>query len=102
MGKFKDVIKGKIPVLIDFYADWCGPCKIQSPILNELKNEMGDQIRVVKIDVDKNRKISQKLAIRGIPTLMLFANGKQLWRHSGLVTKDQLKSVIRQHHAQNA
>ena len=82
------------PVLIDFYADWCGPCKMMSPILEDVKSELGEQITIVKIDVDKNLAIATKFQVRGVPTLMLFQSGKMLWRQSGVVRKEDLVRII--------
>ena len=94
---FSDLINSATPVIIDFYADWCAPCRIQSPILEKLKSEMGDAVKVIKIDVDKNPAIAQQLQIMGIPTLMIFQNGKQVWRASGVqqipVLKKQLEAL---------
>lgn len=94
---FGELINSSTPVIMDFYADWCGPCRIQGPILEKLKAEMGDAVKVVKIDVDKNPGIAQKLQIMGIPTLMIFQNGKTIWRASGVqqipVIKQQLAAL---------
>lgn len=94
---FGELINSSTPVIMDFYADWCGPCRIQGPILEKLKAEMGDAVKVVKIDVDKNPGIAQKLQIMGIPTLMIFQNGKTIWRASGVqqipVIKQQLGAL---------
>lgn len=81
-------------VLIDFYGDWCGPCKMMSPILEEVKSELGEQITIVKIDVDKNLSIATKFQVRGVPTLMLFQSGKMLWRQSGVVRKEDFVRII--------
>lgn len=91
---FNDLIASEKPVLIDFYADWCGPCKAMAPILEELKEEVGDDARVVKINVDKNPNISEALQIRGIPTFMVFQNGDLKFRASGMMGKMQLKEAI--------
>ncbi|MFW5755632.1 MAG: thioredoxin [Tangfeifania sp.] len=93
-GNFNAIIQSQVPVLVDFHAEWCGPCKVQSPILVELAREMEGKIKVIKIDVDKNQEIASRFQIRGVPTLALFKNGEVLWRQSGLVQKDQLKSVL--------
>lgn len=94
---FGELINSSTPVIMDFYADWCAPCRIQGPILEKLKAEMGDAVKVVKIDVDKNPGIAEKLQIMGIPTLMIFQNGKTIWRASGVqqipVIKQQLAAL---------
>ncbi len=92
---FQEVISSATPTLVDFYADWCGPCKQQAPILDELKKKMGDVVTVVKIDVDRNQQAAQSLGIQSIPTLMLFKEGKALWRHSGVVGAAVLEEIIR-------
>ena len=94
---FKDIIKSKQPVLVDFYADWCAPCRTQAPILKELADEVRGKARVIKIDVDKNQPIAQQYQVRSIPTLILFKNGQTVWQQSGVATKQQLLSIINQH-----
>lgn len=81
-------------MLIDFYADWCGPCKMLAPILKEVKEALGDAIKIVKIDVDKNQSIASKYQIKGVPTMLLFKNGKQVWRQSGVLQKTDIIKVI--------
>ena len=93
-GNFNKLIDSDIPVLIDFHAEWCGPCKVQSPILAEIARELSGKIKVVKIDVDKNQEIANRFQIRGVPTLALFKKGQSLWRQSGLVDKMQLMSIL--------
>ena len=93
---FGDIIKGDKPVLVDFHAEWCGPCKMMKPVLEELRQMMGDQIRILKIDVDKNSSLAGSLNISGVPTLILFKKGQTLWRQSGVVPAKQLESIIRQ------
>ncbi len=94
---FSSITAGNIPVLVDFYADWCGPCKMLAPILKEVKNELGDSIKIIKIDVDKNQSLAAKFQVRGVPTMMLFKNKKQLWRQSGLLQKNELIAIIKSH-----
>jgi thioredoxin 1 len=97
MSTFNDLISGKRPVLVDFFATWCGPCKTMSPILEHVKTQLKDAVRIVKIDVDKNQRVAQDHAVRGVPTLILFREGKPVWRQSGVVPADQLVAIIRQH-----
>ena len=94
--KFADLINSETPVLIDFYADWCQPCKMMPPILSEVKRTMGDDIKIYKINTEKNRPLSVKYNIRSIPTLMLFKQGKEIWRQSGVVPANQLIQVLKQ------
>lgn len=93
---FSEVIKGDTPVLVDFYADWCGPCKMMAPILQDLKNRMGDSIHIVKIDTEKNPDVAIHYQVRGIPTLILFKNGDILWQQAGVMQASQLESIINQ------
>jgi len=94
---FKEVINSDTPVLVDFYAEWCGPCKVMAPVLEELKNELGDKARIIKVDVDKNVKAAVHYGVRGVPTFILFRNGKILWREAGVIPKHELMNVIQQH-----
>lgn len=91
---FGEVIKGAKPVLIDFYADWCGPCKMMTPILKQLREKSGDKLRILKIDIDRNPAVAEAFQIQGVPTLILFQNGKLLWRESGVIQGDQLEKII--------
>jgi thioredoxin 1 len=94
---FSDLVSSNTPTLIDFYADWCGPCKMMKPILEDLKNTVGDQLRIIKIDVDKNPELSAKFQIQGVPTLALFKGGQLKWMKAGVLTTEALKKVIEQH-----
>lgn len=94
MSKFSEIINQDQPVLVDFFAEWCGPCKMLAPILKQVKDTLGNRVTIVKIDVDKNEAIAAKYQVRGVPTLLLFKNGKQVWRQSGLLQKDDIINVI--------
>jgi thioredoxin 1 len=94
MSNFNSIINSEKPVLVDFFATWCGPCKMLSPILKEVKDNLGDQISIIKIDVDKNQQVATQYQVRGVPTMILFQNGKQLWRQSGVVDKNTLIKII--------
>ncbi|CAL68333.1 thioredoxin [Christiangramia forsetii] len=93
-SSFNDIIKSETPVLIDFYADWCGPCKSLAPILKQVKKELGDKVKIVKIDVDKNQPLAAKYQVRGVPTMIIFKNGEQMWRQSGVLPKEEIKNKI--------
>jgi len=91
---FTTLIKSEKPVLVDFFATWCGPCQALAPVLKQVKDQLGDQIKIVKIDVDKNQNIASQWQVRGVPTMILYQNGKQLWRQSGVLSKEQILNVL--------
>lgn len=97
MQTFQDLISGETPVLVDFSAEWCGPCKMLAPELKKLSDMVGEEVKIIKVDVDKNPDAAAHYGIRGVPTLMLFRDGKTLWRQSGVMSADQMKNVIHQH-----
>ncbi|MER3375004.1 MAG: thioredoxin [Allomuricauda sp.] len=94
-GNFNDLIDADQLVLIDFSAEWCGPCKMLAPILKEVKEELGNSVRIVKIDVDKNQPLANKYQVRGVPTMLLFKKGQQLWRQSGVLQKSEIVQVVK-------
>lgn len=93
----QSILNDSKPVLVDFFAEWCGPCKVQAPVLKEVKSDIGDSIRILKIDVDKSPAIAQQYQVSSIPTLILFKNGQPIWRQTGVASKQQLVEVLKQH-----
>jgi len=94
---FNELIRTENMVLVDFFAEWCGPCKMMKPILEELKSMTGDSLKIIKVDVDKSPMVSTDFQIQGVPTLMLFKNGNVVWRQSGVVPANQLMRIVQQH-----
>ena len=97
MSKFGDLLNSNAMVLVDFHATWCGPCKMLSLIIERVAKKAGKSVRIVKIDVDKNQSLANTLGVRGVPTLILYKNGSQVWRQSGVVQERDLLSIIGQH-----
>jgi thioredoxin 1 len=97
MEKFNTLINSTKPVLVDFYAEWCGPCKTMAPILKEAKAQLGDAATIIKVDVDKNQEAAAAFQVRSVPTLILFKNGKILWKQSGVVPASELVLLFKQH-----
>ena len=94
---FNEIIHSGKPVLVDFFAEWCGPCKMMTPILKDVKKEIGDTATIIKVDVDKSPEAANQYQVQGVPTLIIFKNGKPLWRQSGMVPKAALINIIKQH-----
>jgi thioredoxin 1 len=97
MSSFNDIINSDKPVLVDFSAEWCGPCKMMPPILKQVKNELGSRVKILKIDVDKNPAIAQRMQIRNVPTLAIYKNGREVFRQAGVLQAAQLIPLIQQH-----
>jgi thioredoxin 1 len=95
-GNFETIINDSRPVIVDFHALWCSPCKMQSPILKEVAAELGEKVRIIKIDVDENNQIASRYSVQSVPTIIIFKNGKLVWRQSGVVSKSHLKSILSQ------
>lgn len=96
MSSFQELINAETPVLVDFFATWCGPCQMLAPVLKDVKDSLGERVTIIKIDVDKNQSLAAQYQVRGVPTMMLFQNGKQLWRQSGVLSKEQIIETILQ------
>ena len=96
MEKLSDIIQSSQLTLVDFYATWCGPCRMMHPVFEQLKKELGDSIRIVKVDVDKNEAVAMQMRIQSVPTLMIFKEGEMKWRQSGAMPSSELKRVIAQ------
>ena len=94
--KFSEIIASDKPVLVDFFATWCGPCKVLAPILERVKSDLGDSLTIIKIDVDKNNNLATNYQVRGVPTLMLFKNSELKWRQSGVIEAADLKKIVQQ------
>ena len=94
MNKFQDIIAGDTPVLVDFFAEWCGPCKMKKPVLEELKKKMGNKIIILKIDIDKNISLSSEYRIQSVPTLVLWKQGEIIWRQSGALSLNELEQIL--------
>ncbi|MCF8714407.1 thioredoxin [Joostella atrarenae] len=96
-SSFKDIIEVNKPVLIDFYADWCGPCQTMMPVLDEVKQAMGNNINIIKVNVDKNQELAGRFQVRGVPTFMIFKDGASVWRQSGMISKNDLVKKLTEH-----
>jgi len=94
MSSFNEIIQSDKPVLVDFFATWCGPCQMLAPILKDVKTNLGERISIIKIDVDKNQAVAAQYQVRGVPTMILFQNGKPLWRQSGVMSKEDIIKII--------
>ncbi|MBM6499359.1 thioredoxin [Flavobacterium macrobrachii] len=94
MTSFEKLIANEKPILVDFFATWCGPCQTLTPILKQVKDTLGERITIIKIDVDKNQELASKLQVRGVPTMMLYQNGNQLWRQSGVLSKEEIIKIV--------
>jgi thioredoxin 1 len=95
--KFNAVINQDVLVLVDFYADWCGPCKMLAPVLKEVKAVLNDKVKIIKINVDEHQGLASEFMVRGVPTMLLFQKGKLLWRQSGVLSRNELVKIIEEH-----
>lgn len=96
MGNFQEVINSGKPVLVDFFAEWCGPCQTMAPILKDLATELGDQVHILKVDIDKNQAAANSFGVRSVPTFLIFKNGKSVWRQSGAIPKSDLEKALKE------
>jgi len=96
-GNFNSIINSTVPVLVDFHAEWCQPCKIQSPILQQIAAELKEKVKIIKIDVDKNQEIAMRFQVQGVPTLALFKNGNLLWKQAGVQTFQEIRNLVNAH-----
>lgn len=97
MSEFTDLINQNKPTLVDFFATWCGPCRMQAPILEQVKNKVGDKANIIKVDIDKNQDLAQRYRVQSVPTLIMFKNGEAVWRTVGLQQGDLLEAKIYEH-----
>ena len=95
MSTFQEIIKGEIPVLVDFYAEWCAPCKTMNPILKNIKKQFGDELKIIKINIDNNQQVASKFQVRGIPTFILIKNNEVKWRQSGIIEERNFIETIK-------
>ena len=96
-ASFSQLIQSDIPVLVDFSAEWCGPCKMLAPVLSEVKKRVGDKVKIIKIDIDKNESVARSFNVQSVPTLIVFQKGETKWRQSGLMTAVQLENVLQKY-----
>ncbi len=94
MSKFNEIIQSETPTLVDFFATWCGPCKTMQPILDQIKTDLGESIRIIKIDIDKNQAVAEQFKVKSVPTFIFFKKGEIVWKESGAMTKQVLKQKI--------
>ena len=97
MEKFNELIQSTKPVLVDFYAEWCGPCQIMKPRILDVAERMGDDVKVILIDIDKEKKLAERFRIQSVPTLIIFKNGKQQWRQSGVISAHALIQLLKEY-----